>query len=200
MFPEDKKYPSTPTPLSSGLDIPPAPEPETWPEPVAEVVPVADTPAAESETPAAVKPSSSAVSAKRMAAKEKKSVAPRRSTKAVAKKSGKAVKAAKVAKAPKVAKVTRIAPSKKLPDGVTIEDHYASLRKKEVPEGWITLASAIKTAKAKKNISAYRFVQVIGGDRMLSKPFSKEFKVILVGHTRYISKECLARLDDIVKK
>jgi hypothetical protein len=79
---------------------------------------------------------------------------------------------------------------KQLPAGTTLEQHYAKITMKEVPEGWIPLAEAI-VAASKKGVSGYRFLQVCGGDRLITAPLSKEFKVVFVRGKRYISKLAL---------
>ena len=88
---------------------------------------------------------------------------------------------------------------KLLPKGMTMEEHYSNLKVIDVPEKCIKLDVAITKAKA-KGISGYRFVQAIGGDRMLRKPFNLSFKVVLVGNTRYISSDCLKHLEELKKK
>jgi hypothetical protein len=87
---------------------------------------------------------------------------------------------------------------KLLPAGVTMAQHYEKLTLKEIPEGWIPLAKAVKAANA-KHISTYRFFQVIGGDRLLRKPLSPVFQVKFFKHARYIQAECLKHFDIVNK-
>lgn len=69
----------------------------------------------------------------------------------------------------------------------------ASTIAKEVPAGWILLKDAINKAK-KKQTSTYRFLQLIGGDRMAFKPYHKDFKVVFFAGARYISPKALDHL------
>lgn len=87
---------------------------------------------------------------------------------------------------------------KMLPKGVTLEQHYESMIKTDVPDGWIKLSEAIEKAR-KKGISGYRFIQACGGDRMIRKPINSFFKVIFVANTRYINGECMKHLGDLEK-
>ena len=57
---------------------------------------------------------------------------------------------------------------------------------------WIPLKDAIKKAQEKQpGLTIYRFLQLIGGDRMLEKPLRREFEVKYYRNKRYISKRCL---------
>lgn len=87
---------------------------------------------------------------------------------------------------------------KMLPKGMTMEDHYESIWMDDLPEGWIKLADAITKAKA-KGYTGHRFIQAVGGDRMLRKPINKFFTVKFYKGARYISKDCLAHLKDLEK-
>lgn len=88
---------------------------------------------------------------------------------------------------------------KLLPAGTTLEQHYENISLPDVPEGWVKLKDVVVKAKA-KGVSTYRFVQAIGGDRMLRKPINKHFKVVIVDAVRYIDPVCLKHLGDLEKK
>jgi hypothetical protein len=85
-----------------------------------------------------------------------------------------------------------------LPQGVSLEEHYANLTDYEVPEGWIKVKDAASKAR-EKGYSVYRFVQAIGGDRMLRKPLNKFFQVKLIKGVRYIDGEVLRHIKDMEK-
>lgn len=87
---------------------------------------------------------------------------------------------------------------KLLPKGTTIEEHYAGLTVPTLPAGYIKLKDAIAAAR-KKGISGYRFLQAIGGDRMLRPPLNSNFKTVLHNRTRYVNGNCLKHLDDLKK-
>ena len=85
-----------------------------------------------------------------------------------------------------------------LPKGTSMEDHYESITKDDVPDGYIKLKDAVEKLKT-KGISGYRVMQAIGGERMLRKPINSSFKVVMVAGTRYINGDCLKDWKDLVK-
>ena len=75
----------------------------------------------------------------------------------------------------------------RLPQGVTMEQHYEDLIVMEEPKGFIKLKEAIALAK-KKGVSQYKFMIAIGGNRMLRPPLSPAFKTVLYKGGRWVSK------------
>ena len=87
---------------------------------------------------------------------------------------------------------------KLLPAGTTLEEHYEKLSADEVPEGYLKLKDAIAKLND-KNISTYRVLQAVGGDRMLRKPLNSHFKVVIVAGTRYINGASIKNYKDLIK-
>lgn len=86
-----------------------------------------------------------------------------------------------------------------LPKGVTLEQHYERITVNDVPDGFIKFADAYAKAR-EKGTSGYRFIQAIGGDRMIRKPINSNFKVVIVKGVRYINRDSLKHLSDLEKK
>jgi hypothetical protein len=72
-----------------------------------------------------------------------------------------------------------------------VAEKMATLKKEEVPADWVKLAEVDKACRLNK-IPVARMVRAIGGDRGMSDPVTKEWQVIYVGRSRYLSAWCLS--------
>jgi|WetSurMetagenome_2_1015567.scaffolds.fasta_scaffold77455_4 hypothetical protein len=76
---------------------------------------------------------------------------------------------------------------KRLPAGVTMEQHYEDLIVMELPKGYIKLKEAFKIVH-QKGASGYQFMIACGGNRAMRPPLNDNFKMIFFKHTRYVPK------------
>lgn len=77
--------------------------------------------------------------------------------------------------------------TKRLPAGVTMQDHWDGFKVVEAPKGYIKLQEAVKIARS-KGVSGYSFMIAIGGNRMLRPPLNENFKIVVFKNTRYVPK------------
>lgn len=83
-----------------------------------------------------------------------------------------------------------------LPGGMSLGDYRASKTEEKIPDGYIKLSELIAKAQL-KGMTAGMVVKAVGGDRLLSEPFSEAFRCVYVGRTRYVNGDSVKALDKL---